>query len=325
MKRRTFVGAAGGLAALAALRVAAQGAQPPRVSIVSHSSEKAYGHLLQEFRAGFRSLSYVEGRDLILDVLWAEDRIERLPSLFTAALNTKPAVIVTHGSANVAAAQKATRTVPVVFASVGDPVGQGFIKSYGRPGGNITGVAFNDDVTPKVFELAKLIMPEVSRIGSLMNPDNPASKVDGARLAEIDKKLGIQTLLLEATNRESLEPAFVAALKAKMQAIVVGSHAPLTGLHASMVELQFKHALPTLYGLREGVNAGGLAGYSFPLEENYRRAAALVVQILKGGNPAEMPVEIPTRYDIAINMKTAEAMGIKVPESVLMRAHSVIR
>jgi putative ABC transport system substrate-binding protein len=294
------------------------------VSFLSHSSPKAWGHLLQEFRAGLRSLGYVEGRDLILDLWWAEDRLDRIPALIAELMTTKPAVIVTHGSPNVAALQKATRTVPIVFAAAGDPVGQGFVKSYRRPGANITGVAFNADITPKVFELVKMVMPGVSRIGGLINPDNPASKLDAAILPSIAEALGFQILILKATTAEGLEPAFLEAVTAKRQALVVASHAPFVGLYPRLVELQFRHQLPAFYGLREATDAGGLASYSFPQEENYRRAAALVDQILKGRSPAEIPVEIPTRYEIAINLKTAQALGIKVPEAALLRAHKVI-
>ena len=326
MRRRAFVAAAGGLAASVALRATGQGAKPvPRVSFVSHSSPKAFGHLLQEFREGLRALSYIDGRDLVLDLWWAENRLDRIPALIAEALSTRPAVIVTHGSHSVAALQKATRTVPIVFASAGDPVGQGFVESFRRPGANITGIAFNDEITLKVFELVKIVMPGVSRIGGLINPDNPASKLDVGRLPSIAKALDFQPLLLKATSEKALEPAFIEAAKAKMQALVVGPHAPLSpGLHSPLIELQFKHRLPTFYGLREGADAGGLAAYSFPLEENFRRAAALVDQILKGRSPAEIPVEIPTKYEIAINLKTAQALGIKVPEAALLRAHKVI-
>lgn len=325
MERRTFFIAAGSLAAAFALRVAAQATKlPVRVSFVSHSSPNAYGHLLSAFRAELRALGYAEGRDLTLELLWAEDQLDRLPALFAEALASKPTIIVTHGSANVAQALKATRTVPIVFASAGDPLAQGFIASFRRPGGNITGVSFSNDIGPKVFELAKLVMPGLSRIGAIQNPENPASKLESYRLPRIDKALGIQTLLLKVTSREALEPAFMEARDAKMQAIVVGPHAPLTGLHDSLATLQFKYSLPTFHGLREAVSVGGVASYSFPLEENFRRAAVLVDQILKGRNPGDIPVEIPTKYEIAINLKSARILGLKVPEAALLRAHKVI-
>jgi len=144
-------------------------------------------------------------------------------------------------------------------------------------------------------------------------------------LPSVAKTLGFQPLMLKANTAEDLEPAFVHAVKAKLQALYIAPHAPFTGLYPRLVELQFKHRLPTFYGTREGVDAGGLASYSFPQEESYRRAAVLVDQILKGRSPAEIPVEIPTKYEIAINLKTAKALGIKVPEAALLRAHKVIQ
>jgi putative tryptophan/tyrosine transport system substrate-binding protein len=326
MNRRAFVVAVGGLASAVALAARAQ--QPKaqvRISFISHSSQNTHGHLLQEFRTGLRVLGYTEGRDLMLDLWWAEDRLDRLPALIAEALSSRPSMIVTHGSASVAALQKATSTIPIVFAAAGDPVGQGFVKSFRRPGANITGIAFNDEITPKIFELVKLVMPRATRIAGLLNPHNPASRLDLGKSPAIAKALGFELLLLKATSRETLEPAFIDAAKAKMQAIVVAPHAPLSpGLVEPLGELQFRYRLPAFYGVREGVSAGGLASYSFPLEENFRRAAALVDQILKGGSPSEIPVEIPTKYEIAINLKTANALGIKVPEAALLRAHKVI-
>lgn len=303
-----------------------QGTKPlPRVSFISHSSPEAWGHFLDEFKAGLRSLGYVEGRNLILEVRWAENRIDRIPGLITEALASKPTVIVTHGSPNVAALQKATSTVPIVFAAAGDPVGQGFIKSYRRPGANITGVAFNSEIFVKVYELLKIVLPGVSRVGTLVNPENPAWRQNTDHLPATAKVLKFEASVIQASTREDLELAFLTALQANVQALVVATLAPFVGLHPHLAELQFRHRLPTFYSMREAVNAGGLASYSFPQEENYRRAAALVDQVLKGRNPAEIPVEIPTKYEIAINLDSAHRLGIKVPEAALLRAHKVIR
>lgn len=326
MRRRTFVTAAGTAAAAVVLRVAAQPAKPvPRVSFISHSSPKAYGHMLQAFRDELRALGYVVGRNIQLDLWWAENRLDRLPSLIAEALSTKPAVIVTHGSPGVAALQKATSTVPIVFAAVGDPVGQGFVRSYRNPGANITGVAFNDDVNWKVYELIKIVMPGTSRVATLINPDNPASRLYLRRVPPTVKKLGLENVMLEATRAEDLAGVFADASKAQAQVLMVSTTAPFVfGLLPELVVLQFKHRLPLFFSVPEGSQAGGLAGYGFPQEENYRRAAALVDKILKGARPAELAVEIPTRYEITINLKTARALGIKVPESALLRADKVI-
>ena len=326
MRRRIFVAGSTSLAVAIACGALAQSGKPvPRVSFLSHSSPKAWGHLLQAFRSGLRDLGYMEGRDLILDAWWAENRLERIPELVAKTLRTRPAVIVTHGSPNVAALQKATNTIPIVFAAAGDPVGQGFVKSYARPGGNITGVAVNDDANGKSVELVKIVMPGVSRVGVLVNPDIQAARKLTDVLPAAINLLGFQILVLTARTEEGLEPAFAEAVKAKMQALVVAINAPFVGLLPEMVELQFKHRLPTFYGIPEGADAGGLASYGAPQEENYRRAAALVDQILKGRSPAEIPVEIPTNYEIAINLNTAQKLGIKVPESALVRAQRVIR
>ena len=321
--RRAFVAAATGVLAFPAL---GQGSKSlPRVVFLSHSSPKAWGHLLDEFRAGLRSLGYVDGRDMILDVRWAENRLDRIPDLIADVLALRPAVIVTHGSPSVAALQKATNTTPIVFAAAGDPVRQGFVKSYRRPDTNITGVAFNMDIVPKVYELVKMVMPAVSRIGVLVNPEVGDTVKDWTDVLPFaSQALAFEAVVLQARSRETVEPAFVEATSERMHALVVATMAPFVGLHPWLAELQFKYRLPTFHGHSDGADAGGLASYAFPQEENYRRAAALVDRILKGGKPAEIPVEIPMRYEIAINLKTAQALGIKVPEAALVRAHKII-
>src|SRR3989442_423075 len=207
MRRRTFIAAAGSFAASIALRAAGQGAKPvPRVSFLSHSSPREWGSRLAEFRAELRALGDVEGRDVIVETWWAEDRLERIPALIAEMMSSKPTVIVTHGSPNVAALQKATSTVPIVFASAGDPVGQGFVKNYRRPGANITGVAFAE-FSPKVYELVKVVIPGVSRTGVLINPDNPTSWQWANIAPSAAKALGFQPLVFKARAREDLERA----------------------------------------------------------------------------------------------------------------------
>lgn len=295
-----------------------------RIGFHSSGSPKSHGYLLEEFRTALKSLGYVEGRDMVIDVRWAEDRIERLPALVAELLSLKPAVIVTHGSAGVVACQKATSTVPIVFASAGDPVGQGFIQSFRRPGGNITGVAFNEEINKKIYEVVKGVLPAATRIATLVNIKNPAQKHHLDDVPVMSKALGFQSILVHATKAEELESAFEHAVKAKAHAVVVAAVAPFIGLRERIVELQNKYRMPTFHGNREAVQAGGVASYSFPSEENYRRAAALVDKILKGGNPAEIPVELPMKYEIAVNLKAAKVLGIAVPPSFLVRANLVI-
>ncbi|MEI6720064.1 MAG: ABC transporter substrate-binding protein [Betaproteobacteria bacterium] len=303
-------------------------AQPPvkirRIGFHSASTPKAYDHLLKEFRMGLASLGYVEGRDIVIDVRWAENQIERLPALAAELLALGPAVIVTHGSAGVVACQKATSTVPIVFASAGDPVGQGFVQSYRRPGGNITGVAFNEEINKKLYEVVKGVLPAATRIATLVNIKNPAQKHHLDDVKMLSKALHFQSILVHATKEEELESAFKHAVKAKAHAVVVGPLAPFTGLRDQIAELQNKYRVPTFHGIREAVQAGGIASYSFPFEENFRRAAGQVDKILKGVSPAEIPVELPTKYEIAVNLKAAKALDITVPPSFLLRANLVI-
>jgi putative tryptophan/tyrosine transport system substrate-binding protein len=318
MDRRTFVAAAAALPFAAFAQ-----SERPRISFVSTTSPNTYGHLVEEFRLGLREHGYVEGSNLSLDLWWAHNRLERVPALVAELLTTKPAVIVTHGSFTLSALQKAT-TLPIVFTSAGDPVGQGFVKTFRQPGGNITGVAFNDEINSKVYELAKIVMPQATRMATLINPDNPGKRHRLRVLPANAKALKFDSLVVNARSLEDLEPAFVEAVGARMHAMIVSSLAPFPGLRADIALLQFKYRLPAFFSMREGTEAGGLASYSFPTEESFRRAAAIVYQILKGRSPADIPVEIPTKYEIAINIKTAKALGLKVPEAALVRAHKVI-
>ncbi len=324
-RRKLLMGTGAAAVAWLASRALAQGRlAPPRVVFLSISFEKVYKPILAEFRDALRTLGRIEGRDHTFDTRWAEERMQRIPGLISDVLALKPAVILTHGSQLVTALQKATRSVPIVFASVGDPVGQGFVQSFRRPGGNITGVAFNDEINKKLYELAKMVVPSATRIATLTNEDNPASKHHLEIVPMVSKALGFESIKLNSVNSDGIEPAFKGAVEARAHALVVSPMAPFIGLRSRIAELQFKYRLPTFHGVGEGADAGGLASYSFPMDESYRRSAAIVDQILKGVSVAEIPVEIPTKYEIAINLRTAKVLGIKIPQDVLLRANRAI-
>jgi putative tryptophan/tyrosine transport system substrate-binding protein len=308
MKRRTFVVASGALAGLHASRALPQGSKRPRrIGILSSSSSKSSGHLVAAFKASIKSLGYVEGSNLLIDVRWADGRLERLRALASELVTLKPAVLMTSGTPGVVACQTATSSIPIVFASLGDPVGQEFIKSYSRPGGNITGVAFNEEINKKQYEVVKEVLPAATRIATMVNMENPAQKHHLDDVPQMSKALGFESIIVHATKEEELERAFEQAVKAKAQAMVVGSLAPFTGLRAQIVALQNQYRLPSFAGNEEWVPAGGIASYSFSSTENWRRAAAFVDKILKGAKPADIPVEIPTKYEIAVNLKTEGA------------------
>ena len=297
---------------------------PRRIAILSGASVESAGHFIDAFRAALKSLGYSEGRDIVIDIRWAENKLERLPALIQDLLSYKPSIVVTHGSAGVVACQKATSTVPIVFATAGDPVGQGFIQSYRHPGGNITGVAFNEEINKKQYEIVKAALPAASRIATLVNVNNPAQKHHLDDIPRMAKALHFDSILVHATKEEELEAAFQAALKAKAHALIVSPLAPFSGLEKRLIELQFKFRMPSFTGSQDWVPAGGLASYSFPTIENWRRVAALADKILKGASPAEIPVEIPTKYEVAINLQTAKTLGLKIPQGILVRATKVI-
>ena len=325
MKRRAFLSMGGALIALVASRSMAEETKAPRrIGVLLSGTPGSAGKLVDEFRLQLRSFGYLEGRDVVIDVRWAESKLERLAPLAAELLSSGLAVILTSGSAAVAACQHATSTVPIVFASAGDPIGQGFVKSYSHPGGNITGVAFNEEINKKIYELVRSVLPKASRIAILVNENNPAQEHHLADVPTMARALHFEPVLVHATQEQELEAAIEQALKARAHALVVTPLAPFTGLYPRLIALQHKHRIPMFSGYSTFVPAGGLAAYYFPIEENWHRAAALVDKILKGANPADIPVERPMRYEIAINLKAAKSLGIPIPQSVLFRAGKVI-
>jgi putative ABC transport system substrate-binding protein len=310
---------------LHAARAFGQGAAPRRIGILWLGAQRTHGHLHEEVRAGLKALGYVEGRDIVIDARWADNRLEPLPALAAELLALKPAVLMTFGSPGVQVLQKATSTVPVVFTSAGDPVGQGFVKSMRRPGGNITGVAFNEEINKKIYEVFRAVMPTATRLAILVNVNNIAQKHHLDDVPAMAKLLQFEPQLVHATKAEELEAAFQAAVKGKAQAMVVATVAPFSGLRDQIVALQNKYRLPTFHGAREALLAGAIGSYSFPFEQNMRRGAAIVDQILKGANPADIPVELPTIYEVGVNLKAAQALGLTVPQAFLLRAELVIR
>jgi putative ABC transport system substrate-binding protein len=325
MDRRSVVLAAAAAIALP-LRAGAQAGKPPRVvGFLSSGNLATTGPWLEEFRAGLRAEGLVEGRDIRLELRWADNRLERLPVLIQELLALKPAVIVTHGSPPVAELKKATSAVPVVFASAGDPVGQGFVQSFRRPGGNITGVAFSEEINKKIYEVARDVLPTATRFATMVNDNNPAQKHHAQDIRAMSELLKFESVLIPATRAEEIEPAMEAAVKARAQALVVSTLAPFYGLRKQIVALQFKYRMPTFHGFGDAVVDGAVGSYSFPFEDSFRRSGVLAAQILRGRDPAEIPVELPTRFEISINLRSAETLGITVPQAALLRANKVIR
>jgi putative tryptophan/tyrosine transport system substrate-binding protein len=284
--------------------------------------------ILEAFRQGLRDLGYVEGQNLVIEYRYAEGNAERLVALAAELARLKLEVIVAGDAAATRAAQHATRTIPIVIAGSTDPVGQGLVASLAQPGGNTTGLSYLSAELPgKQLEFLKETLPQCTRIAVL---GNPASSTYGSRLNNLTvaaRALGIQLHVVELHSLDELDAAFAAMTRAGTDALMVAPDPVLiTILRGSVVaDLATKNRLPAMYAWREYVDAGGLMSYGPNLPDLHRRAAVYVDKILKGANPAELPVEQATKFELVINLKTAKAMGLTIPPSILFQADEVIR
>ena len=284
-------------------------------------SDFAYG----PFRQGMRELGYVEGRNLVIEWRSAEGKTERLPAMAAELVQLKVDLIVAASTPGVAAAQKATTTIPIVMTSTLDSVGSGFVASLAHPGGNITGLKnFFGDLGPKQLEMLRSITPRLSRVAVLVNPANSGHAPVLKSIQAAAQKIGVTVLPAEARNREEIDNAFSMMSKAKAGAVLVISDAFFITQAHQIAGLAAKNRLPSIDSTRQYAEAGGLMSYGNSLGENYRRAATYVDKIFKGAKPGDIPVEQPTTFELAINMKTAKALGIKIPNSILVQATKVI-
>ena len=277
------------------------------------------------FVQGMRELGYVEGKNLVIEWRFADGKYERLPGLAAELVQMKVEVIVTHGTPPTQMAQRATSTIPIVTAVVADPVSSGFAASLARPGGNITGLSdITLDVSPKRIELLKIIMPTLSHVAILLNPGNLAHPGTLKIVQAAAQQLRIMVLPVDALAPEDIERGFATMKRERAGAVIVASDGFFLGQGRKIAELAVKHRMPSMFPYRENVMAGGLMSYGQNLADLYRRAATYVDKILKGTKPGELPIEQPTRIHLAINRKTAKALGLKIPQELLLRADEVI-
>jgi len=279
------------------------------------------------FRQGLRELGYVEGQNLVIEYRGAEGRDERLPDLAAELVRLHVDVLVAVGPIATRAAQHATRTLPIVMTGTADPVGAGFVASLARPGGNITGVSLLMAELPgKRLELLKETVPQSTRVAVLANPDNPVYKLYLNNLTVAARALGLHLHVVEVHSADELDPAFAAVTRAGADALMVLSDpALMDNLRGRVADLAATHRLPAMYNWKMYVEAGGLMSYGPSLPERHRRAATYVDKILKGANPADLPVEQPTKFELVINLKTAKALGLTVPPTILFQADEVIQ
>jgi len=330
MGRRTFLGTLG--LSVLALPLAAE-AQPAakvaRIGYLSHNLA-ASPHQHEAFRQGLRDLGYIEGRNVVIEYRSAEGKFERLPALAAELVALKVDVIVaTGGTLAALAAKQATRTLPIVFTAVADPVTSGLVTSLARPGGNVTGLSIlASELVGKCLEQLKQAVPGVSRVAVLWQPGGVPERTDkdilrGAEVAA--RALGVRLQFVEARGPEDFDRAFSDMTRARAGALTVLPSSMFGTERRRLVDLAAKTRLPAVYPWREFVDAGGLMAYGANVADLFRRAATYVDKILKGAKPADLPVEQPTKFEFVINLKTAKALGLTIPPSVLGRADEVIQ
>ena len=280
---------------------------------------------LEALRAGLRDLGYVEGQTITIEARWADGRIERLPQLAAELVRLPVDVLCTAGSQAALAAKQATRTIPIVFANVAFPDQSGLVASYPRPGGNITGVAFIGPEYGKRLELLREASPKLSRVALIYNPDNPGSVLALQETQRWATALGVRLEPHEFRGPLDFERVFGAIAGKRPDALMTTADPLIASYRTRIVDFAAKHRLLSMYPGREFVDAGGLMFYGGSIPEMYRRAAVYVDRILKGAKPSGLPVEQPTKFDMVINLKSAKALGLTIPQSLLIRADEVIQ
>jgi ABC-type uncharacterized transport system substrate-binding protein len=325
VRRREFIKLLGGAAAAWPLAARAQQTALPVVGILSGSSAAANASLLAGFREDLRDAGYIEGQNVVIEALRAEGQYDRLPVLAAELVHRPAAVIVATSLPSVFAAKAATSTIPIVFISAGDPVQLGIVASLNRPGGNITGVNFFAvEVASKRLELLIEVVPTVTVIGLLTNPNNPRTDVEIGQLQAAARTVGKQILVVKASGERDFDVAFETLVQERASAVLIPTEPLFFGWREQLVALAARHALPAMYDVREFTAAGGLLSYGFSLTDTYHLVAGQVARILKGAKPADLPILRPTKFELVVNLRTAKTLGLTIPESFLLRADEVI-
>jgi putative ABC transport system substrate-binding protein len=327
MERRTFMAMlTGGLLAAPLAAEAQAPAKVPRIGFLFGPTPAVSAPYLEAFRQGLRELGYVEGQNIAIEYRWAEGKYERLPALAAELVRLKVDVIVTSAPPVPLAAKQATSTIPIVFTTAIDPVAQGLVVSLARPGGNITGLAsIGQEVVGKHLELLKEVAPKVSQVAVLQNPSTPLHTQILRQAEDAARALEVHLHVLQARTPAEIDAAFTAMRSQRAGGVLVLRDAFFFAQRTQIVALAAKSRLPAVYGFREEAEAGGLMAYGASLHQMWRRAATYVDKILKGAKPADLPVEQPTKFELVINLKTAKALGLTIPPSLLLRADEVIQ
>jgi len=324
MKRRDFITL---LSGAAAWPLAARAQQPamPVIGYLNLGSPESDSPRLTGLRRGLNETGYVEGRNFVIEYRWAGNQVDRLPALAADLVRLQVTVILTAGLLPALAAKAATTNIPIVFLVGADPVQLGLVASLNRPGGNLTGFnVFEGELGAKALALLHELVPSTATIGFLENPDNPKFELTTRDVLAAAPVVGLKIQILKAGTDREIDAAFASLVQARTRALLVGGDPFFNNRIERLVELAARHAIPTMYGFRDFVVAGGLISYGVSLIENYRQAGLYTGRILKGEKPADLPVIQATKIGLIINLKTAKALGLQIPDKLLALADEVI-
>jgi putative ABC transport system substrate-binding protein len=323
MRRREFIAALGGVAAMP---LVARAQTMPVIGFLNGQSAETYAHVVAAFRRGLREAGFVNGQNAVVEYRWAEGQDDRLPALATELVGRGLSVLVTGGGVAASlAGQKATRDVPIVFITGSDPVRYGFVASHNRPGGNATGVSFLvNQLGAKRLEIATQLVPNARVVGFMLRPSNPVSASDTREVEAAAATLGVKILAFKVESSRDFTGAFEAAARERVGVLLVHTDPFFLSNRNALVAAAQQHAVPAMYELREFVTAGGLASYGTDHAEAYRQLGIYAGRVAKGEKPGDLPVLQSTRFELAINLKTARALGLTVPTNLLVAADEVI-
>jgi len=324
VKRRDFITLLGGAAAAWPAAVRAQQAMPV-VGFLSGRSAADGMPFMADFLRGLSEAGYVEGRNVTIEYRWAQDEYDRLPTLAAELVDRRVAVIVANGSPAALAAKTATKAIPIVFGMGADPVNLGLVASLSRPGGNLTGmVNLNAEIGPKRVELIHEAIPVATAVALLINPANSAGETASRELLSAANALALQALVVHASSPRDFDGIFKSLSERRIGALVIGADSFLNAQGRQLAEVALRHRLPAVHEVREFAAAGGLMSYGTSLGDIYRQMGAYTGRVLKGEKPADLPVQQATRVELILNLKTAKALGITFPLTLLGRADEVI-